>query len=69
MATRGGGEFFGNVGSFDDNYAFDALVIDDTSLRSPRKLPVLERLERAVYLSLDITGGIKAKFVSGERLF
>ena len=69
MATRGGGEFFGNVGSFEDNYAFDALVIDDTSLRSPRKLPVLERLERAVYLSLDITGGIKAKFVSGERLF
>lgn len=69
MATRGGGEFFGRVGSFEDNYAFDALVIDDTSLHSPRKLPVLERLERAVYLSLDITGGIKAKFVSGERLF
>lgn len=69
MATRGGGEFFGRVGGFDSGYAFDALVVDDTSLRSPQRLPVSRRLERAVYLSLDITGGIKAKFVAGSRLF
>ena len=32
LATKGGGSFFGKVGSFEKGYAFDALVIDDAVL-------------------------------------
>ena len=34
LATRGGGEFFGNVGAFENGYEFDALILDDTGLRA-----------------------------------
>lgn len=67
MATKGGGAFFGQVGSFEAGYAFDAVVLDDDSLPHPQKLTVSERLERAVYLSLDIQG-ICAKYVAGELI-
>lgn len=65
LATKGGGAFFGQVGSFEEGYAFDAVVLDDSCLPHPQELTVLERLERAVYLSLDIQG-ICAKYVDGE---
>ena len=32
LATKGGGSFFGKVGSFEPGYEFDALLIDDTYL-------------------------------------
>lgn len=67
LATKGGGAFFGNVGSFEDGYAFDALVLDDAIEPAARKLSVRERLERAFYLELD-KGGIVMKFVDGERI-
>ena len=67
LATRGGGSFFGKVGSFEAGYAFDALVLDDSAEPSPRPLPVMNRLERAFYLGLD-RGGIVMKFVDGERI-
>ena len=67
MATLGGGEFFGKVGSFEEDYDFDAIVLDDTSLVHPQELSVTERLERAVYLGLD-THGIRAKYAAGEQL-
>ena len=68
LATRGGGSFFGNVGSFEDGYAFDALVLDDTAEPSARPLSVRDRLERAFYLELD-RDGIVMKFVEGKRIF
>ena len=68
MATKGGGEFFGQVGSFEAGYEFDAIVLDDSCLPHPQKLTVLQRLERAAYLSLDLKG-IAAKYVAGENLF
>ena len=68
LATKGGGEFFGKVGSFENDYEFDAIVLDDSSLEHPQELNVLQRLERAVYLSLDIKG-IYAKFVNGNQIF
>lgn len=68
MATKGGGEFFGRVGSFEAGYEFDAVVLDDSCLPHPQKLSVLQRLERAAYLSLDMKG-IAAKYVAGEKLF
>ena len=67
MATLGGGEFFGKVGSFEEDYEFDAVVLDDTTLVHPQELSVLERLERAVYLGLD-THGIRAKYAAGEQI-
>lgn len=66
LATKGGGEFFGNVGSFEAGYEFDAVVIDDSFLRHPQPLTVHDRLERAVYLAADING-ICAKYVRGKR--
>ena len=67
LATKGGGAFFGKVGSFEDGYEFDAVVLDDSSLQSARPLTLGDRLERAVYLELD-REGIVMKFAAGERI-
>ena len=68
LATKGGGEFFGKVGSFESDYEFDAIVLDDSCLEHPQQLNVLQRLERAIYLSLDVQG-IFAKYVNGNQIF
>lgn len=68
LATKGGGEFFGKVGSFEKGYSFDAVILDDSLLLHPQELTIIERLERAVYLSLDITGGIIGKIVEGKKI-
>lgn len=67
MATKGGGEFFGNVGSFENGYEFDALVIDDSSLLNLDHFSPRERLERLIYLSNNCT--IEHKYVAGAQLF
>ena len=67
LATKGGGEFFGKAGSFEQGYEFDAVIIDDSTLKHPQKLNARERLERLVYLAED--RHIIAKFVSGRKLF
>lgn len=67
LGTMGGGAFFGKVGSFEAGYEFDAVVMDDSALRSPRTLSLAERLERLIYLSESCT--VEAKFVEGRRLF
>ena len=53
MATRGGGQFFGHVGSFEENFEFDALIIDDSSLFDVNERSPLERLERWLYIGDD----------------
>ena len=67
LATKGGGAFFGKVGSFDEGYEFDAVVMDDSVLPHPQHLNLAERMERAVYLGLD-EKNITAKFVAGEKI-
>lgn len=67
LATKGGGEFFGKVGTFEKEYEFDAVVIDDSLIKHPQELSVRDRLERLIYLAEDKL--IVAKFVGGERLF
>lgn len=68
LATKGGGSFFGNVGSFESGYEFDAVVIDDSSVPHPQTLSLLERLERAVYLGLD-RDDIIAKYARGTKIY
>lgn len=66
LATKGGGEFFGKVGSFEPGYEFDAIVMDDSTLPTTRRCTLTERLERVVWLS---DGLPSAKYVAGRRLF
>lgn len=67
LATKGGGSFFGRVGSFEPGYEADILVLDDSSLRHPQELTVKERLERMIYLADE--RNIAAKYVAGRRIF
>lgn len=66
MATKGGGAFFGKVGSFEPGYALDAVVLDDSTLPTTRDCTLAERLERYVYLS---DGRPCAKYAAGQRIF
>lgn len=66
LATKGGGKFFGNVGSFEQGYEFDALVIDDSNLYTNCNLSIEERLQKYIY-----TGTCKniiERYVSGTLL-
>lgn len=63
LGTKGGGSFFGKAGSFEKGYEFDALVIDDSSMKHPQPLTLKERLERIIYFSDD--RHIKDKYVNG----
>ncbi len=66
LATKGGGEFFGKVGSFEAGYKMDAVVLDDSHLRHPQPLSIKQRLERMIYLADDRE--IYAKYVEGKRI-
>jgi guanine deaminase len=66
LGTKGGGKFFGKVGSFEKGYNFDAVVLDDANLLSPQPLDPVKRLERIIYLSNE--RNIAAKYVSGIQL-
>ncbi len=63
MGTKGGGAFFGRVGSFEPGYRFDALVIDDTELHIELDRSVEERLQRFIYCGDD--RNIHARYVDG----
>ena len=52
LGTKGGGSFFGKVGSFDAGYEFDAVVLSEASL------------ERAIYLDASI----RCKYVRGKLI-
>ena len=67
LGTAGGGSFFGKVGSFDEGYEFDAVVIDDSYIPTTNPLTVEERLARIIYLSDDRS--VCAKYVRGEQVF
>ncbi|MDU3803254.1 amidohydrolase family protein [Paraclostridium bifermentans] len=65
MATKGGGSFFGKVGSFEKNYDFDALVLDDSNL-NPESYSLIERLERFIYIGDD--RNIIHRYVRGKEI-
>lgn len=65
LATKGGGSFFGKVGSFEPGYEFDALVIDDSELNFDN-YTLAERIERFIYIGDDRQ--IKARYVRGNEV-
>ena len=66
LATKGGGAFFGKVGSFEAGYEMDAVVIDDSDLNPMIQLDSRNRLERIVYGMQDEY--IKDVYVAGSRI-
>lgn len=66
LGTKGGGAFFGKVGSFEAGYEFDAVVLDDESLPHPQALTPAERLERIIYLSDERC--VCDKYIGGKRV-
>lgn len=66
LATKGGGQFFGKVGSFEEGFEFDAVVLDDSHLRTMRKLSVRERIERLIYLADERC--VADKYIAGENV-
>ena len=69
LASKGGGSFFGNAGSFEEGYAADILVLDDASsemtVLSP-ELSLPEKLEFYAYRAPDRRPF--AKYVAGKRI-
>ncbi len=67
MATKGGGSFFGKVGSFEEGYEMDAIVIDDSELNYFKVEDIAIRLESVIYQ--DYAAKIVAKYVNGNKIF
>lgn len=66
MATKGGGAFFGKVGSFEEGYEMDALILDDSHLNPTLELDTRNRLERLIYsMSNQVIQGI---YVGGVEI-
>mgnify|MGYP000934546274 CR=1 FL=1 len=66
LATKGGGSFFGKVGSFEEGYDFDALIIDDSSLADIKELTIEERLQKFIYIGDD--RNIVNRYVEGREI-
>lgn len=66
LATIGGGSFFGKVGSFENGFDFDAVVIDDRKIRTPLPKDPINRLERVIYA--DDCRTVIDKFIQGRQV-
>lgn len=49
LATKGGGSFFGKVGSLEEGYEGDVLVVDDLEGKGESNYSIEERLEQFIY--------------------
>lgn len=67
LATKGGGSLWGNVGSFEAGYLFDAVVLDDSRIKDLIPRSTYERVERLISLSDDRE--VAAKYVNGAMIF
>lgn len=66
LGTKGGGQFFGKVGSFEKGYELDAVVVDDSNLLcKPDTLSLEERIGRVIHISDD--RNIVCRYVCGEK--
>ena len=67
LATKGGGAFFGKVGSFEPDYEFDAVVLDDAPLADFVERPLPDRLQRILWCHTPET--VTAKFIQGKQVY
>ena len=65
MGTKSGGSFFGKTGSFEKDFCFDALVIEDDPMIAQRYC-LEDRLEKFIYAGDD--RNICARYVEGRKL-
>ena len=63
LATRGGGLFWGEIGSFENGFPFDALVIYDGNEEG---YTLEERLEKVIYSGEYRS--IKARYLNGMKI-
>lgn len=66
MATKSGGAFFGQVGSFEKGYEFDALVLEDHQYQVGIAYSPIQRLEKLIYLGNY--SNIVAKYCYGQEI-
>lgn len=66
LATKGGGSFFGKVGSFEEGYDCDALVIDIENLMTGKALTTEEKLQKFLYIGSH--ANIVARYVRGKEV-
>lgn len=64
MATKGGGSFFGQVGSFEPGYCLDALVIENKMFG--RELSAAETLQHFIYTGTP--SSIVATYIGGKQI-
>jgi guanine deaminase len=67
MATKSGGSFFGETGSFEEGYSADFLIIDTSTIMAPREVrsPV-ERLEKFLYIGNQ--ANITERYLQGRLI-
>ncbi|MFY9313021.1 MAG: guanine deaminase [Tepidanaerobacteraceae bacterium] len=65
LGTKGGGSFFGKVGSFEKGFSFDALVVDD-KLPETLEFSLEDRLQKFLYTGES--DSIIARFLEGKRI-
>lgn len=65
MGTKGGGSFFGKVGSFEVGYSCDVLVIEN-SLEDGEGKSLVERLQEFIYTG-DVSN-IVARYIAGRKM-
>lgn len=66
LATKGGGSFFGKVGSFEEGYEADALVIDVDNLMTGKPLTIEEKLQKFIYIGSH--ENIIDRYVRGKKI-
>lgn len=66
LGTKGGGSLFGKVGSFEEGYEFDALIIDDSNLIFGSDLTLDERIQKFIYIGDD--RNIKQRYICGREI-
>lgn len=66
LATKAPGKFFGKVGSFEEGYEFDALVIDLQEQENFYRRTPLEKLEQFIYTGDD--RNISTRYCTGKKI-
>lgn len=66
LGTKGGGSFFGKVGSFEPGYEFDGLVIDVDNLIAGKPLSIEEKIQKFIYTGNS--NNIVERYVAGRRI-